>query len=211
MVGELDDGPAHLNDPDVTWGFDLDAFLQERVQQAPAAGDAGDGTAETMNSSQGGAVDASSAPAGRTETPETMGSSQGGAVDASSVTAETAESVPGAAAASDTDHGNGEDPPAVLLGRAADELWGRLPATVRGQARGKSQHLEGEPAQRQLRIKPEVTDALLAAAYEWTKSGSMLKTTSWTTKDAMALMAELDVEIFRVSLSFFFLSFSVSG
>ena len=39
-------------------------------------------------------------------------------------------------------------------------------------------------------MKPEVADALLAAAYEWTKSGSMLKSTSWTTEDAMALMAE---------------------
>ena len=65
---ELDDGLARLNDLDVTWGVDLDECLQERAQQAPAAGDAGDGTAETMGSSQGGAVDASSAPAGWAET-----------------------------------------------------------------------------------------------------------------------------------------------
>ena len=83
MVDELDDGLARLNDLDVTWGFGLDAFLQERTQQAPAAGDAGDWTAETMDSSQGGAVDASSAPGGRAETADTMGSSRGG-VDASS-------------------------------------------------------------------------------------------------------------------------------
>ena len=104
MVDQLDDGLARLNDLDVTWGFDLDAFLQERAQQAPAAGDAGDGTVEAMGSSRGGAVDASSAPAGRAETIETMGSSQGG-VDASSVPAGRAESDPGEAPASDTDKG----------------------------------------------------------------------------------------------------------
>ena len=90
-VNELDDGLAHLNDVDVTWGFDLDAFLQELAQQVPAAGKAGDGTAETMDSSQGGAVDASSAPAGRAETAEAMGSSQGGAANASSAPAGRAE------------------------------------------------------------------------------------------------------------------------
>ena len=63
VLDEPDDGLARLNDLDVTWGFDLDAFLQERAQQAPAAGDAGDGTANTMDSSQGGAVDTPSAPA----------------------------------------------------------------------------------------------------------------------------------------------------
>ena len=39
-------------------------------------------------------------------------------------------------------------------------------------------------------MKDEVTDALLAAAYEWwRKPGSALKRTSWTTEDAVALMA----------------------
>lgn len=192
VVDELDDGLARLNDLDLTWGFDLDAFLEERAQQAPAAGDAGDGTAETMGSSRGGAVDASSAPVGRVETAETMGSSQGGAVDASSVPAGRAESDPGEAPASDTDQGNGEDPPAVLSGRAAHELssWGWLPATVRGRTRAQSQRLEGEPAGGQLRMRPEVADALLAAAYEWTMSRrTLLKSTSWTTEDALALMA----------------------
>ena len=61
-------------------------------------------------------MDASSAPAGGAETSETMGSSQGGAVDASSVPAGRAESDPGEAPASDTDQGNGEDPPTVLSG-----------------------------------------------------------------------------------------------
>ena len=107
-VDELDDGLARLNDLDVTWGFDLDAFLQEGAQQAPAAGDAGDGTAKTMGSPRGGAVDASSAPAGRAETVDTMVSSQGG-VDASSVPAGRDESDSGASAASGTDQGNGED------------------------------------------------------------------------------------------------------
>ena len=73
VVDELDNGLARLNDLDVTWGFDLDAFLQERAQQAPAVC----GTAETLCSSQRGAADASSAPAGTAETVDTMGSSQG--------------------------------------------------------------------------------------------------------------------------------------
>ena len=77
-MGELDYGLTRLNILDVTWGcFDLEAFLQERARQAPAAGEAGDGTAETMNSPQGDAVDTSLTPIGRAETTETMRSSQG--------------------------------------------------------------------------------------------------------------------------------------
>ena len=53
------------NNLDVTWGCDLDAFLQERRRQAPASGDASDGKFGMISSSQGGAVDAFSAPAGR--------------------------------------------------------------------------------------------------------------------------------------------------
>ena len=126
-----------------------------------------------MDSSQGSVVDACSAPLERAETAETMGSSQGSAVDASSVPAGRAESDSGASAASGTDQGNDEDPPAVLSGRAAYELssWGRLPATVRNRIWGQSQRLEGEPAQRELSMQPEVADPLLAAAYEWAKSG----------------------------------------
>ena len=68
VVYELDDSPDHLNDLDVTWGFDLESFIQERVQQAPTTGKAGEGLAETMDSSQGGAVDASSTPLRRVKT-----------------------------------------------------------------------------------------------------------------------------------------------
>ena len=46
-----------------------------------------------MDSSQGGAIDASSVPAGRAETVETTDLSQGGAVNASSVPAGRAETV----------------------------------------------------------------------------------------------------------------------
>ena len=113
------EGLDPLVDLDLTWGFDLHAFLRERSQETPAAGDAGDEAVETMDSSQGGAVDAYSVPTGRAETVETINSSQGGAVDASSVPAGRAESDSGASAASGTDQGNGEDPPAVLSGRAA--------------------------------------------------------------------------------------------
>ena len=135
-------------------------------------------------------MDASSAPARRAETAGMTASYQGGTLDASSVPAGRVESDPGAAAASDTDQGNGEDSPVLLSGRAAHEFstWGRLPATVRGRTRGQSQHLEGEPAEEQYRLNPEVADALLAARNEL-KSGNMQKSTSWTTEDAMAMMA----------------------
>ena len=107
-------------------------------------------------------------------------------MDALSVPAGTPESDPGAASVSDTGQGNGEDPPAILSGRRAHELssWGRLPPTVRSRARSQSQRLEGEPAVHQLKMDDEVTDARLGEEYEWwTKPGSILKRTSWTTED----------------------------
>ena len=109
MVDELNDDLAHLNNFDVTWGFDLDAFLEEHRQQVPAAADAGNGKPETISSSQGGAVNASSALAGRVES-ETSGSPQGGEVDASPVPAGRAESDLSAGSTSDTDQRNSEDP-----------------------------------------------------------------------------------------------------
>ena len=42
MMDEQDEGLARLADLDVTWGCDLHAFLRERSQETPAAGDAGD-------------------------------------------------------------------------------------------------------------------------------------------------------------------------
>ena len=136
-MDEQDEGLDRLTDLDVTWGVDLHAFLRERSQDTPAAGDAGDGTAETMDSAQGGAVDTSSVPAGRAETVETMNSSQEGAMDASSVPAGRAESDSDASAASSIDQGNGDDLPAVLSARTAHDLssWGRLPPIVRGRTR----------------------------------------------------------------------------
>ena len=74
---------------------------------------AGRAESETRGLSQGGAVH-TSAPAGRVES-ETRGSSQGGALDASSVPIGRAESDLRAASTSDTDQGNCEDPPAVVL------------------------------------------------------------------------------------------------
>ena len=94
VVDELDDSPAQMSNLDVTWRLDLGAFLQERAQQAPLERQAGDGTAETMGSFQGGAVGASLTPIGRAETADPMGLSQRGAAGASSVPAERAESDP---------------------------------------------------------------------------------------------------------------------
>ena len=210
-IDEKDEGLDHLIDLDVTWGFGLHAFLRERSQETPAAGHAIDGTVETMDSSQGGTMDASSVPparaetvettdssqggtmatfsvpAGRAETVETTDSSQGGTMDASSVPAGRAESGSGASAASGTDQGNGEDPPAVLSGREAHELssWGRLPPTVMGRTRGQSQRLQDESAQRQRVIE----DAMSVTVQKWTEFGSILENTSWTTEDAMSMMA----------------------
>ena len=38
-------------------------------------------------------------------------------------------------------------------------------------------------------MQAKVEDALFAAVHEWTKSGSLPKSTSWMTEDAMAMMA----------------------
>lgn len=47
-----------------------------------------------------------------------------------------------------------------------------------------------EPAEHGLSMKPSVADVLLAAVCEWwTKLGSILKHTSWTTEDAVTLRA----------------------
>ena len=187
VVDELDDDLAHLNDLDATWSFDLNAFLQERREQVPITGDAGDASdasdekAETIGSSQGRVVDASSAPAGRAESEtigssqrgamdafsaprgraesDTIGSSQGGAVDASSVPAERAESGVRAASISGIGQGNGEDLHPVLSERGAHgpSDWGLLLAKVRGRTWGQTQRLEGEQlAEQQQRINPEV-------------------------------------------------------
>ena len=90
------------------------------------------------------------------------------AVDASSVPAGRAESDSGASAASGTDQGNGDDPPAVLPGREAHELssWGRLPPTVRGRIQSQRQHLEDESIRRMLWIQREVENAMSAGVQE---------------------------------------------
>ena len=142
--GEKDDILGRLNDLDVTWGIDLRACLQERAQAVSVAGDAGDGTAETIDSSQGSAIDASSVPT------------------------ERAKSNSGASAASGTDQGSGDDLPVVLVRRDAYKLssWRRLPPTVLGRTRSQRQHLEGVCTQRLLRMQREVKDALYAAVQE---------------------------------------------
>ena len=139
-------GLDNLNDLDVAWGFDLHALLQERLQEAPAAGDAGDETLHTIDLSQAGAVDASSVPAGRAETVETVNSSQEGAVDASSVPAGRAESDSGELEAFSTDQENVEDPPVGQserkthgVSRQAHRGVFAVSSTVRGRTRGKNQ------------------------------------------------------------------------
>ena len=109
-------------------------------------------------------------------------------MDASSVSAGRTDRDP-SAASTPTDQGDGEDTPAVLSGRAAHELsnWARPPATVRGRTRGQIQRMGGEPGQ--YRMDPEVRDALLAAAYEWTKSRSLKERTSWNTEDPLVTVA----------------------
>lgn len=73
----------------------MDAFLRERTQQVPAAGDVDDGIAGTISSSEEGAV---------------------GAVGTLTVPAGKADSDPSAASTPRTGQGYGEDPPAVLWG-----------------------------------------------------------------------------------------------
>ena len=131
-----------------------------------------------MDSSQGGEVDASSVPAGRAETVETMDSSQGGAVDACSAPSGRVEAAQ-----------THQQPPAPTKGTAKVPPQscrvGKLPPTVMGRTRGQNQRLQGESAQRQRVIE----DVMPAAVQKWTEFGSILENTSWTTEDAMAMMA----------------------
>lgn len=109
-VDERDGDLGHMNDLNVARWFGLDTGLPERAQEANAAGDACNRTCETIGSSQAGAVDAPSALEG------------------------IVDGDPSAASTSDTDEGDGEDPPAVLSRRSAHELsdcWERPPATLK--------------------------------------------------------------------------------
>ena len=104
---------------------------------------------------------------------------------------------PKATTSSSTDEEPGEDPPAVLSLTATHEQsdWERPPVLARGRIGGQSQRLEDEqPAEQQQRLNPDIADALLAAAFVWTKSGSVQKIPSWTTEDVMPMMAGGPVE-----------------
>lgn len=70
----------------------------------------------------------------------------------------------------------------VVSGREAHELsdWGP-PRDSTGP--------EVESVEHQLRMNPEVADALLGALYTWTQSRIALKNTFWMTDDAMAMVA----------------------
>ena len=135
-------------------------------------------------------MDASSVPVRRDKTIETVDSSQGGAVDASSVPAGRAE----IRRISNLWHRPRErrrtPPGPVREGSTRAQQLGRLPPTVRCRPRVQSQCLENKSAQRQLGIQREVEDAMSAEMQKWTGFGSILESTSWTTEDAMVMMAE---------------------
>ena len=135
-------------------------------------------------------MDASSVPARRAETIETVNSSQGGAVDASSVLAGRAE----IRRISNLWHRPRErqrtPPGPVREGSTRAQQLGRLPPTVTCRTRGQSQCLENKSAQHQLGIQREVENAMSAAMQKWTGFGSILENTSWTTEDAMVMITE---------------------
>ena len=54
-----------------------------------------------------------------------------------------------------------------------------------GRTRGQSHRLHDESAQRQRVIE----NAICGRVQKWTEYGSILTNTSWTTEDAMAMMA----------------------
>lgn len=70
VVDQQGDGLAPFNDLDMTWGLDLDLFIQELEQQAPALSEDGDGIADAIDSSQRSAFDPSSAPMARADKAE---------------------------------------------------------------------------------------------------------------------------------------------
>ena len=145
-------------------GFDLNAFLLKHIQHASAAGEAGDGIAETMDTSQGGVVDASSVPIGRAETAETIRSSQGGVVDASSVSEGRVESEPAQHQPPTPANGTARIPPRSCWGGqyTSSAAGGDPPPTFRGRTRGQSQRVD-----LLCMMNDEIADARLAAAYEW--------------------------------------------
>lgn len=91
---------------------------------------------------------------------------------------------PGVASTSGTDRESDDDAPAALSERGSHELrvWVRPTAAVRGSER---QRLQREPAEHQLRMKPEVADALFFVAHKWTRCRSTHERTSWNTEMAL--------------------------
>lgn len=72
VVDELGYDLAQLDDLNVVWECDLDAFLRERTQHVSATGDADDGIHETMCPSEWGAVDTPWTLAGRADNDSTV-------------------------------------------------------------------------------------------------------------------------------------------
>ena len=94
---------------------------------------------------------------------------------------------------SDADQGNRGDPFAVLASRAVHDLYAfcrYFPPTMQGRTWGQSQRLEGEqPAEHRVRFNPYIADAVVAAEYEWKKSGNIPSSTCMPTQDATVTMA----------------------
>lgn len=111
--------------------------MEERPQREPATSDIGDGTADTIGSSQRGAIDDSLAPVGRTETAETIGHFQGGGVDVPLAPEGWAESNPGLASAADIDQGNGDPRRPVEEGSTRAQQLGTAPRDSTGPDQGQ--------------------------------------------------------------------------
>ena len=198
-----------MTDLDVTWGFDLHAFLQERSQKTPVAGDSGDGTAEMMDSSQKSAMDASPVPLGRAQTAETMDSPQGGTMDAPRsrrggpkqlrrwINLKGARWTPpwsrqGGSTASQAH----QHPPAPTKRTAMippRSFRGRQPTSlVTGdgypQQQGAGSGVRANACRVNLLNVGVRSRSYVCGSAKWTEFASILESTSWTTEDAMALM-----------------------
>ena len=193
VMDEQDDGLDRLNDLDVTWGFDQHTLFARALTGGTAGGDAGDGTAETMNLSQAG-VDTFSAPTGGGSKESRRWTRLKGAPWAPP---QSRQGGPKQSRRWIRLKGVRWTPPRSRQGRAEQSRgwilllrgrggrfldpgregqkrlrrissWKYLRTTLRDRTQGQIQRLEGESAQRQLWIQHEIEDALSAAVKKWT-------------------------------------------
>ena len=171
-----DDHLSQRNDVGVPLRLGLNARSQERTRQTLAAGDAGDGTAETMNSSQGGAVGTLSARGMRAETLDILW------VRFKGGTWTPLRPQKGRSKATQAQHQPAVPTKGMVRFPPRSSRGGKHPGSATGNGsrrqKGAGSGVKANAwkvnlPQHRPRMRPEVADVLLAAAYDWTKSAGV--------------------------------------